>query len=70
MLYEVITNFLRGRTYTNEKALNESVREWLKRTGNRITSYNVCYTKLLRQKIRTQRVKKRGTTVRSYTLCM
>lgn len=27
-------NFLRGRTYTNEKALNESVREWLTRTGN------------------------------------
>jgi transposase len=27
-------NFLRGRTYTNEKVLNESVQEWLTRTGN------------------------------------
>lgn len=27
-------NFLTGRSYTNEKALNESVHEWLKRTGN------------------------------------
>lgn len=27
-------NFLRGRTYTNEKALNELAREWLTRTGN------------------------------------
>ncbi|MGC9152052.1 MAG: IS21 family transposase [Microbacter sp.] len=27
-------NFLRGRTYTNEKALNESVLDWLTRTGN------------------------------------
>ena len=27
-------NFLRGRTYTNEQALNESVLDWLTRTGN------------------------------------
>ncbi len=27
-------NFLRGRTYTNARALNESVLEWLTRTGN------------------------------------
>lgn len=27
-------NFLRGRTYTNAKALNESVLDWLTRTGN------------------------------------
>ena len=27
-------NFLRGRTYTNAQALNESALEWLTRTGN------------------------------------
>ena len=46
MLYEVITDLLSASPISNYDSYIEEIKEYAKLS--RITSYNVCYTKLLR----------------------